>query len=391
MLRITPMKLFNKAFDAVQKELPVNANITYKLIEGCKIMHRATHIVDGDRITAFASFIPSYLIKYIDTSDTKKHIKTLNQNISYPLSASSTSQYSESIIVTFIGASKENLKKVLYLPAVQATFKQFPLVIPKVSTVLDLQKLLSNVQLIKDNFVIFPQDLDQLILTEPSKAGPILSKSNVLLHPIIIDTPAELKVCSMIMREAFINDPASCVYQPDVNKRQDFVENLGHMIAKDTLDRGTNYLLCQYNAKNISIQQAGVCALTSPPGSTDRFFGKDINAGITMFKHIGTAVIAVSGILSRVHEQHCGQKDNHGYVAMLGSTVQNTGLGNAVLQIPEDIAEQVNADFYLENSNTKNLKFYTGRGLVLQEQIEVAHEGRSAPYYIMRKDAKRTQ
>ncbi|CAL5990981.1 Conserved_hypothetical protein [Hexamita inflata] len=94
-------------------------------------------------------------------------------------------------------------------------------------------------------------------------------------------------------------------------------------------------------------------------------------------------------MMGRVHSQHSGQHDNHCYIAVLGSTVQNTGLGNAILQIPEDIAEQVHADIYLENSNEKNLKFYTGRGLVVQEEVQVKHNGRAAMIYIMRKGYKK--
>ncbi|CAL5990987.1 Conserved_hypothetical protein [Hexamita inflata] len=389
MLHVTPMKLFDKAFENVQKRLTVNANVTLQQIEGCKMMHRATHISEGEQITAFASFIPSYLVKHIATSDTKKYVKQLNKQIKYPLKANSIIQYSQSIIVTFLASSKDNLKKVLYLPAVQATFKQLPLVIPRSSTVLNIQQLLNNVQFVGDNYVIFPQDLDQLMLSEPTKAGPIMSKSGVLLHPIIIDTTAEIQVAQLIIREAFINDPPSSVFQPDVTLKKQFVENTVRTIAEDTLDRGTNYLLCQYSLKNISIQQAGVCVLSSPPGSTDKFFGKDVNAAITMFKHVGMQFLTIAKMMGRVHSQHSGQHDNHCYIAVLGSTVQNTGLGNAILQIPEDIAEQVHADIYLENSNEKNLKFYTGRGLVVQEEVQVKHNGRAAMIYIMRKDYKK--
>ncbi|CAL5990959.1 Conserved_hypothetical protein [Hexamita inflata] len=387
MLHVTPMKLFKVAYETVQKDLIPNTAITYKQIEGCKMMHRASHISHDERITGFASFIPSYLIKYVATNDTRKFIKKINGSIQYPLHVNQTNnQFGESIIITFLSASNEELKKVLYFPAVQAIFKQLPLVIPKISTVLDIQSILNNVQLIGDSFVIFPQDLDQLMLLEPTKAGPILTKSGNLLHPVIMDIDSELEIGSLIMREAFSLDPLSCVYEPNMSKRKNLVQKLAKTIAQDTLDRGTNYLMCQYTPKNASIQQAGVCAITSPPGSTDRFFGKDQSVAPIVFRHLGMHMFSVSKLLNRVHKQHSGQRDNHGYVAMLGSTVQNKGLGNAVLQIPEDIADQVKADFYLENSNTNNLKFYTGRGLVVQEEVEVKYQGRSCMCYAMRKD-----
>ncbi|CAL6025792.1 Conserved_hypothetical protein [Hexamita inflata] len=392
MLHVTPMKLFNKAYLDVQQKLIKNLSVSYNQLEGFKMMHRSTHICSGKDVTAFSSFIPSYLIKYCITKETRKYAESLNKLIGYPLIANSCNSYQESIIITFLASQPDNLKKILYYAATQAIFKQLPLVIPKSVTILDISQYLNNVQLIQNSYyVIFPQHLDQLILSEPTKAGPILSKSGVLLHPVIADTPSEMQICSLIIRESFINDPPSCVYQPDVAKRKSFIQDLSYAIANDTLDRGTNFLMCEYNQKYISAQPAGVCALTSPPGSTDRFFGKDLSIAAVMLKHLGTNMFKINNPLVECHDKYCGQVDNHAYVAFFGSTIQNKGLGDAALQILEDIAEQVNADLYLENSNSNNLNFYKRRGLVVLEELNFTHDDRSAKCYAMRKDGKKDE
>ncbi|CAL5971128.1 Conserved_hypothetical protein [Hexamita inflata] len=196
----------------------------------------------------------------------------------------------------------------------------------------------------------------------------------------------EIETGALIIGESFANDPLSCIQQPNVVRRKELGQQLAKTLAQDTLERGTNYLLCQYNAKSVSIQQAGVCALTSPPGTTKKFFGDDRHMAKIFFKHLGRHMNIVPNALGKMHSLHCGQHENHGYVAMLGSTIPKSGLGHLVLQIPEDIAEQVNADFYLENSNEKNLKFYESRGLVVQEAVEVKFQDRSTIVYAMRKN-----
>ncbi|CAL6061357.1 Conserved_hypothetical protein [Hexamita inflata] len=386
MLHITPEARFQEIFEKLQQKQDVpKGNVVFSQIQGLSSFHRATHIEQDGEICAFSCYIPNYLISSVKCKETKKVLKSILKQVDFPIEQDKTHLYSECILVPYIASLQQHLKQILYLASAQAIFKQIPLVIPKSATQYKLDEIFTNIISYATYYVVFPFYISQFITNEPSQAGPFLTKSNIILHPVQIDNEEEYKMASLILQSAFQNDPVFSVYQSNVNKRKEFTRNLSTHVAKTSRQQGTNFLFCPIY-KSAQISNAVTCVLSSPPGQTKQQWGGFMGTAILYVKQLGINAIHLQKCFDILHKKCCGNMNNHYYGAMLGTTQLGMGFGQIANIISLDICDQTGAYFYVENSNESNMKLYQSLGLKVYGKYLIKHKGNNINCWGMRRD-----
>ncbi|CAL5976480.1 Conserved_hypothetical protein [Hexamita inflata] len=354
-LHITSEHIFSKVFNSVN----TNSDMHLDNINGLAFMHRSTHLTVDDTFTGLSCFIPSYMINLIKDQDTKKYIEGQVQSIKLPIIEDVYNNYEDFIFMPYISDS-QHISRLVYMAAVQAIYKQLPLIIP---SKFNVQSLLTPSKSINDFIIYFPSALPFFLNQPASAVGPIQSKSE-LLHTIYIDRELEMKQAAILTADTFSIDPMYCVFQNNAQKRQQMNADQAYHIVKTTFDRGTNFLFAPFNPKCVSIQQAHTFIFATPPGCTDRFVGEDEGFEKIFIEHLGDSE---DGYLQaekfeEMHQQCCGLFENHSYISFIATTKQNQGLGGAAMLLMEDLADQVEAHMYIECSNADNVLFYEKHG-----------------------------
>ncbi|CAL6102757.1 Conserved_hypothetical protein [Hexamita inflata] len=384
MLHITPQFRFKEIFDYLQQ----NKNIVqyekeYDQIDGLSSFHRATHIEENGEICAFSCYLPSYLISAVKNKQTQRYLRSIADEVDFPIIQNDTHEYSDCIYVPFIASNEQNLPLIMYFAAVQSVFKQLPIIIPKRATPHKLDSIFKKTSQRTSYCIIFPVQAEQFITNKPTLAGPLVSKF-ALLHPVQIDNEEEILAACLVLQSSFQNDPLFSVYEQNTIKRAAMIGNIVAHAVRTTTERGTNFLFCPFYIQP-KISKAVACIVSTPPGGKNPW-GTEPGSMMLMGKQFGTSTLRVCKNFDTLHEKCCGQVENHYYVALIGCTKPGHGIGKAIMSIPMDIAAQVGADFYLENSTQDNTKFYEGLGLKQCGELVLSNNGISATCWALRKD-----
>ncbi|CAL5976450.1 Conserved_hypothetical protein [Hexamita inflata] len=378
-LHITSEHIFQKVFNSVNK----NSDMHLDNIKGLAFMHRSTHLTDDNTFTGFSSFIPSYMINLIKDQDTKKYIESQVQNIKLPIIEDVYNNYEDFIFMPYISDS-QHISRLVYMAAVQAVYKQLPLIIP---SKFNVQSLLTPNKSLSDFIIYFPSALPFFLNQPASAVGPIQSKSE-LLHTIYIDRELEMKQAAILTADTFSIDPMYCVFQNNAQKRSIMNADQAYHIVKTTFDRGTNFLFAPFNPKCVSIQQAHTLIFATPPGCTDRFVGEDEGIAKILTEHIGENGDLLLEKLEDMHHECCGLYENHSYISFIATTKQNQGLGGATMLLMEDLADQVEAQMYIECSNADNVLFYEKHGFKTRGILDLINNDRMTKIYGMNRRGK---
>ena len=123
--------------------------------------------------------------------------------------------------------------------------------------------------------------------------------------------------------------------------------------------------------------EAGL-ALWLPPGQEHLTYPRMIQTGVAQFGlRLGLALprlLKADGILTAMHKKYAPGKHWYLFFLAVDPVHHGKGVGSALLEQGQIRAAEQGVPVYLETMTQSNVRFYTKRGFVVQEQRTVAPE-----------------